>query len=243
MVQIIEIIGRAIQGVTKPFICRADDGNTYFVKGVGAGRSSQIYEWVAGNLGRELGLEIAPFEIVDVPEELIEGSFSSEFAQLGAGPAFGSCKQQVMELSYSAVAVIPDKTQLDLLMFDWWIRNNDRTLTERSGNPNLFWNPETESLIVIDHNQAFDVDFSRQDFLDFHVFRGKFDMLAADLRLQDSYAERLGDVLQNWQSICDTIPEEWFYVDQEQTVATNVNLDSMYEMLSRYNSNEFWSVP
>ena len=32
-----EIIGRSVQGVTRPFICRGDDGIVYFVKGRGAG--------------------------------------------------------------------------------------------------------------------------------------------------------------------------------------------------------------
>lgn len=31
--QIVEIIGRSTQGVTKPFICRGEDDEIYFVKG------------------------------------------------------------------------------------------------------------------------------------------------------------------------------------------------------------------
>ena len=50
IVQIVEIIGRATQGVTKPFICRGEDEEIYFVKGRGAGKRSLICEWVVGNL-------------------------------------------------------------------------------------------------------------------------------------------------------------------------------------------------
>lgn len=37
-----EVLGRSTQGVTEPFICRGDDGETYYVKGYGAGRRSLI---------------------------------------------------------------------------------------------------------------------------------------------------------------------------------------------------------
>jgi hypothetical protein len=30
-----EVLGRAHQGLTLPFICRGDDGAVYFVKGIG----------------------------------------------------------------------------------------------------------------------------------------------------------------------------------------------------------------
>lgn len=49
-IQIVEILSRSIQGVTRPFVCRGEDGCTYFVKGHGAGRRSLIaeYVWQAG---------------------------------------------------------------------------------------------------------------------------------------------------------------------------------------------------
>lgn len=34
-VQIVEILERSIQGVTKPFLCRSEAGQNYFVKGRG----------------------------------------------------------------------------------------------------------------------------------------------------------------------------------------------------------------
>lgn len=64
-----------------------------------------------------------------------------------------------MELTISTVREVPDGIQQDVLVFDWWIHNGDRLLTERGSNPNLFWNPASRELIVIDHNQAFDPDF------------------------------------------------------------------------------------
>lgn len=119
-IEIVEIIGRSEQGITKPFICRGDDGQVYFVKGRGAGRRSLICEWVAGQLGRRLGLPIAHFEIVQVPQELLSIAMRDDLVELGAGKAFGSRKVPVVELTASHLDDVPGEVQRDVLAFDWW---------------------------------------------------------------------------------------------------------------------------
>lgn len=37
-------------------------------------------------------------------------------------------------------------TATDVLVFDWWVRNEDRHLTEMSGNPNLLWDMQAGQL-------------------------------------------------------------------------------------------------
>ena len=64
VVEIVEVIRRSEHGITLPFLCRGDDGKFYFVKGAGAGRDSQVKEWVSGNLAQLLGVPVAPFKIV-----------------------------------------------------------------------------------------------------------------------------------------------------------------------------------
>jgi hypothetical protein len=91
-VEIIEIIRRSDQGVTKPFICRGDDENIYYVKGRGAGHSSLLKEWVAGRLALEMELPIAPFEIVSVPPELAGNNEYYDLAFPEGGWGFGSLK-------------------------------------------------------------------------------------------------------------------------------------------------------
>jgi len=203
-VEIVEIMGRAKQGVTRPFICRGDDDQIYFVKGVGAGRRSQVCEWIAGNLALELGLPIAPFKIVHVPAELVEGN--PQYRDLGVGPAFGSRKQTIMELNYAGIDRVPDGLQRDLLAFDWWVRNEDRTLSESGGNPNLFWEPEQGRLVVIDHNQAFDEQFSVGDFLNYHVFSDQEDSLFGDVLYRQEYERSYQQVLKHWHNITKSTP-------------------------------------
>ncbi len=238
-VQIIEVIDRSKQGVTQPFICRGDDGNIYFVKGNSAGRRSQVCEWICGNLALELKLPIAPFCIVDVPEELLEGNpFLSE---LGIGPAFASQKQMIMELNYAGIDHIPEQLQRLVLAFDWWIKNEDRMLSASGGNPNLFWEPEQERLVVIDHNQAFDRAFSSHDFLKNHVFSGQAHQLFDDVLYKKEYVEKFMAALKSWQKICDSIPEEWNFVDSEQTVESDFDLCDILNTLERCKTEAFWS--
>jgi len=241
VVEIVEVIRRSEQGITRPFICRGDDDNTYFVKGFGAGRDSQIKEWIAGNLAQNFGIPVAPFSIVYVPEELIELLSVEQASDLGTGPAFGSVEQMVTELSYSQVNNVGPELRRAVLFFDWWISNADRMLTESGGNPNLFWEPNTQRLVVIDHNQAFDSEFSNEEFFKFHIFKDFAPGISDDLLEREHYTSRAEQALHNWRSIMDSIPEEWLYSDQEMTMKINLNLDSLLENLQRFNNGDFWS--
>ncbi|ABK43587.1 hypothetical protein Mmc1_1069 [Magnetococcus marinus MC-1] len=135
--EIVEVLERSEQGVTRPFICRGNNNKLYFVKGHGAGKRSLLCEWIAGNLGVSLGLPIAPFETVLIPEALISSIPEGKWRDLGTGPAFGSIHQQAMELTAQSMTEVPDHVQQDIFVFDWWIRNEDRTLSQYGGNPNL----------------------------------------------------------------------------------------------------------
>ncbi len=48
----LQVMGRSRQGMTRPFVCRGDDDQVYFVKGAGAGRRSQcltfLVTWFGG---------------------------------------------------------------------------------------------------------------------------------------------------------------------------------------------------
>ena len=76
-ITITEVVGRAVQGMTKPFLCKAGFFD-YYVKGAYAGKNSLCCEWVANRLvnralpSAPLGLPM--FEMVEVPLALIEES-------------------------------------------------------------------------------------------------------------------------------------------------------------------------
>ena len=241
-IEIIEITDRSDQGMTRPFICRGEDGFVYFVKGRGAGRRSLICEWIAGQLALRLDLPVAPFELVHLPEELLSIAMRDDLDDLGAGLAFGSRRISVVELTVSHLEHVPDETQRDVLAFDWWVCNSDRSLSGVGGNPNLFWDIKKERLVVIDHNQAFDPSCSVGEFRDVHAFWGEYYELFHDWVLQQEYVKRFETLLADWDAICDTIPREWLFLDIEQTTPTNFDFDGVKRMLMRCKDAEFWSL-
>ncbi len=215
---------------------------TYFVKGQYAGRRSQICEWIAGSLAKLVGLPIAPFSLVEVPEELLELDFGLELKDLGAGLAFGSQQdRQVTELTFSGIKQVPDNLQQDVLVFDWWVRNDDRSLGEKGGNPNLFWEPSKEELVVIDHNLAFDFSIKREEFIDNHIFRNQLQqLLSGDFYRRSEYNEKLTKALQAWPQILKEIPKSWWYFDNEMTVPVDFDVNKAYALLKEFEHDDFW---
>lgn len=236
-VEIVEVIRRSEHGRTRPFICRGDDGHIYFVKGRGAGLRSLLCEWVAGHLGVSFGLPLAEFCVVHVDAALVEAGGTPELSQLGAGPAFGSrALPHVQELSWPHLDMIGWVEMRDLIVFDWWIRNGDRCYTKNGGNPNLLWDQETESLVVIDHNLAFDRDFSAQDFRDLHVFSNHW----PDLVEQAEYQARLIELLPQYAVACETAPVEWWWQDDD--IPSDFDREAVGAMLERCQGKDFWSL-
>lgn len=206
-VTIEEVLGRAQQGITEPFICRGDDGSLYFVKGKGAGRRSQICEWVAAKLATEFGLPIAEYALAEVPDELVEADAFPGISQLGSGIVFASRElPHPQELTVITRELVPDATATDILVFDWWIHNEDRHLTEYGGNPNLLWDMQGSELVVIDHNQAFDRDFDPARFLGSHVFANCWNDVFSDHLERQRYGTKLDGVLSKLEHIRATIP-------------------------------------
>lgn len=139
---ITEILGRAEQGMTRPFVCRGDDWLTYYVKGAYAGRRSLCCEWVANRLV-SLVLPSAPlgvplFTMAEVPDALIQGSARKDARDLGAGLVFASLRMaHGQELTWAAAQGWPEETMALLLLLDLWLQNEDRSLSALGGNPNL----------------------------------------------------------------------------------------------------------
>jgi hypothetical protein len=74
----------------------------------------------------------------------------------------------VTELKFETVIKIDTQLKLSVLIFDLWVENEDRTLTEKGGNPNLLWKSDESKLYVIDHNLNFDDTFNKVNFWGAH---------------------------------------------------------------------------
>ncbi|MEO7677745.1 MAG: HipA family kinase [Verrucomicrobiota bacterium] len=233
-IRVVEIIGRSTQGITRPFLCRGDDGLQYFVKGHGAGRRALISEWIAGHLGQRLGLPIPPFAQMVIPPELIRFNARDDIHDLGAGVGFGSqLVSNVDELTYLYIEQIDSKLRARILLFDWWVCNGDRTLSPDGGNPNLLWSHSDQKLHVIDHNLAFE-DSDLSGFWDEHIFQAS----ASDWT--DGFRVELGNVMK--AALAD-MPEWWREMPEQWTeIDSGIKLSAVQKLLSRFDGNArtFW---
>lgn len=236
-----EILGRSRQGMTEPFICRGDDGETYYVKGAGAGRRSLICEWVSAQLASAFGLPVAGYALAEVPEQLVAIKVRPDIAELGAGLVFASRRlANVQELTPITQALVPDRLALDVLVFDGWLHNEDRHLTAHGGNPNLLWDVAANQLAVIDHNQAFDPDFDAQRFLESHVFADRWNDVFSDHDMRLQYQTRMVSALERLPAIRASIPESWWWVDEG--VPASVSWEAISACLERCRRDDFWNL-
>ena len=236
MLEIVEIIRQSEQGRNKAFLCRGEDDKLYFVKGKNAGGRRQCCEWVVGNLAQKFGIPVPPLSLVTIPENLILEA-KPEFQIMGAGIAFASESQnnsQWFEPSY--VNEVQQKLRLDILVFDWWVKNDDRN----QDNPNLLWDARSHNLHVIDHDSAFSPDFFPTVFKNYHIFQEDFHFVIDDMVCRAEYASRMVAALSIWDDVCDNAPPDW--IDSLSTNREKFNPSAARAILDRCLTTEIWRM-
>lgn len=237
-----EVLDRSVQGTTNPFICRGDDDGIYYVKGVAAGRRSLICEWVAAQLATALGVPVADYALAEVPDMVVEWNPRNDIRDLGAGLVFASRSiPHAQELTTTTRDQVPAHTAQDVLVFDWWLHNEDRSLTAYGGNPNLWWDTLENRLVVMDHNLAFDPTFNPENFLSQHVFASHWNAVYGDHELRAHYQQRLVTVLPQLGAIRASIPPQWWWVDDG--VPASISWDAIEACLNRCCHHNFWNLP
>jgi len=240
---ITEIISRSEQGATRPFLCRAENDLLYYVKGRYAGHRALCCEWIAGRLGQLLGLPIPDFCIASVPRGLVEGSSRADAADIGTGPVFASqLVEDAQEITFADVKQIDSRLKQTVLLFDWWIRNADRTLTEFGGNPNLLRTAGSGMLRVFDLNLAFDDTFDEAGFWQSHVFNGAVVVWPGTFKVE--IVGKMQSALKQLQGIWQELPEEWRNRDGNIETAGGLDFVTLEQILRRFETspNEFWAI-
>jgi len=236
IIEIVEVVGPAEQGLTLPFRCRGEDGHLYYVKGQQTNRASLWHEWICGHLAMAFGLPVPAFSLVRVDEILLE-ALPPEWRCIGSLPAFGSRQHPGSSwLELAMAKQVPTKVQTDVLIFDWWVHNADRTL----GNPNLLWDPHQEELVVIDHNLAFDREFEEQGFLQVHVFGSQWHVVSGDLVARAEYQRRMTEAVSAAIKAHDTAPECWLWENSEFDVPARFDWPATLALLERCATPELW---
>lgn len=235
-IQIIEITKQALQGRSEPYLCRGENGLNYYVKGRQSGLPTRINEWICAHLGRAFGLPIPEFRLAKISPELL-GVTSSNLRPIGIGLGFAS--QEVPLACWFEEANTPkvnEELQRKLLVFDWWIRNDDRN----TSNPNLLWDSANQKVIVIDHNLAFDSEFDPHGFKTSHIFGHHWDTILSDLVTRSTYQQQLEAVLPAFDQAIASIPNEWNWVDVEQTMPATLDINQLRNQLLRCQTDNFW---
>jgi len=238
MLQVIEIIDTMVQGVTQPMLCRVDDGEMYIVKGREAMNSGLIKEYVCASLGQKFGLPIPDFCLVEFSDELL--MHDSELQRrFGGAPCFAS--KYVLNLQeFDRSSYVEKNSDLlrDIFIFDYWVRNDDRTyVIGNGGNPNLLANGSRENIYVIDHNLAFAEDFDLDLFKSTHVGSTFWHKQQIDLFDNQVYHDVMHRSLAVFDVAISELPDMW--VNGE--FCENNLVASLKLQLESFNTNEFWS--
>ncbi|MEZ5480327.1 MAG: HipA family kinase [Thiolinea sp.] len=214
--QITEIIGRANQGATRPFICRAEDGKLYYVKGKSASTGERIREWIGANLAAVFGLTVPPMALLEIPKSLLDVSDSEVQHDLGLGFAVGS--QQILavdELRVEDISFIPLDIQQAIAVFDLWLQNEDRTLSVLGGNPNLLYQQSSQRVYAIDYNLILPDYFDLKLFHATHVFREALKPEILPDTNRQVFAKRMRQALLAWPQFVQRLPDSW--LDENET--------------------------
>lgn len=236
VLQIVEVLGPSVQGQARPFLCRGADGLLYYVKGQQTNRTSLWREWICAHLGQAMGLPIPPFCLVQLDEDLVR-ELPPDWRHLGSLPSFGSrrcANASWMELGMAGQ--VAKVLQCDILVFDWWVHNTDRT----RGNPNLLWDGGQQAVAVIDHNNALDPGFVAADFLADHLFSEQWVGVTEDLVTRAHYERRLCEALPAADLACRTAPEAWLWENSEFDIPARFDRDAALALLARCASSELW---
>jgi hypothetical protein len=194
-------------------------------------------------LGTLLGLPIPHFCIAEVPNELVQDSGRSDINDLGAGLVFASqLVEDAQEVTFSNVDRIDAELKRRVLLFDWWVRNEDRSLTEFGGNPNLLRAAGDGSLRVFDLNLAFDDSFNEVGFWKSHVFNRSVPSWPDDFKVE--MTERMRAALAMLPGIWQELPGEWLERLSDKSHPGALSLDTVKQVLERFQTSpdEFWTV-
>jgi hypothetical protein len=243
MLTIVEPTTTAGDGITRPRLCRLSDDEFYYVKGRRLTPQGLVNELVCGHLGLALGLPIPEFSLTSIPKFPDGTAFADLRDDMGFGSLFASKRvSSLMELDLSQATKVPETLRRNIAAFDYWVGNGDRTLTEFGGNPNLFWDLSSDSLVVLDHNLAFDADLNTDDLVQTHVFRVDLTAIFGDAGLCQKYSDLFSDILATWDEIISRVPEDWMYSDEQMTIDAKLDFTGMRQHLERLLNANGWGA-
>jgi hypothetical protein len=207
------------EGGSLPGLVEADDDGLYVVKfrGAGQGPRALVAEWLAGEIGRALGLLVPEIVAVDLDAEIADSEPHEEIhdllvASVGRNVGLDFLPGSLTFNPAADVVADPDWAA-DVVWFDAFVTNPDRS----AKNPNmLVWHGRTW---LIDHGAALYVHHTWRD-PDEHA-RRPFDRTSEHVLLPFAGSvaaadERLAPVVgrELLEGLVAAIPDDWLPRDR-----------------------------
>jgi hypothetical protein len=209
------------EGGSLPGLVEADDDGLYVVKfrGAGQGPRALVAEWLAGEIGRALGLAVPDLVGVDVDPALGDSEPDEEIHDLVGASGGLNLGMDFLPgaLSFNSAAatareVITPEFAADVVWFDGLVTNPDRTVQ----NPNLLvwhsrpWLIDHGAALYIHHTWREPDEHARRPFArirDHVLLPYAGSIAAADARLVDRLDEGL------LLEIVAAVPDTWLPED------------------------------
>ncbi len=203
---------RASRGVHHPPIVRASDDHDYVLKLGDRDRDFPACELVAAMLATAFGVEIPPFALIEVPDDLravlaLQGpAWADLAAPQPAGGCFGS---RWIDVATPFTPLLTERIEdrdsfWRLFVFDVFIENGDR----QPNNPNVL--VQDRRLVAIDHGQALPCVQGLRDIGPFgHAAHVLWPVVAADPSRLAASARRLPDDRDIDDAVA-CVPAEWW---------------------------------
>jgi hypothetical protein len=239
-IEAVEIIRRLEGGITRPFLCRANNDKHYVVKGLELPPAERIAELLCARLAAQFGLPIPEHGCIYVDPALLRYNPEAR-SDLGPGDSYAlAYVADAADLLYSQALQVPSSLQKAVFVFDYWVGNSDRQLGPFGGRPNLLMCSTDNQLQLIDHNQAFQWPLDPSRFAESHVFGPENREWRLDLVDKVEYAQRMHDTAGRFRGLCSDIPEEW--CESIGALGLETLLEKIERSLMLCQSDEFWSV-
>lgn len=206
-----ELQEKAANGRTEPWLCRLSDQQLYYVKGAQAGTKGLLNEAICAFLAKACGFNVPAYQFAWLPPQLMKYHPAAR-QTLGAGDNVVFASKQVrylQELTPSLQQQMPTQFAKDLFLFDYWIKNEDRTLELSGGNPNLFYAAATAEFVVLDHNLAFDPAYNFGQNARLHLAYQHWFTDQHDQLWREYYSPRLEIALTGLAQYAASLPADW----------------------------------
>ena len=209
--EVLQIVRVSDQGVSRPYQCYDEKGVLRWCKGNHTGLRSLLSEWICARVARQLGLPVPAFDILRLDPRRFQGWVRCR------GERVPQLVTEANPFVFASTNVADSKDVIDIekdlrcddpgllariCLFDELVHNTDRT----DDNTNLLSNAGVH---VIDHNNAFDPAFDREEFLREHVLR-RF-RTAADRKVVDAFAAQVRQIVTEGfvDEVWSEMPVEW----------------------------------